>query len=100
MVFRWLESLWGPHNDDSFASPWNSQTERFNSRFWAPGTEAVDAFTCDRDENNWLAHCIKIASPSSGGTTQLFMVMVACIKSSMMCHSMQNIIGYSAVHEE
>ena len=23
-----------------FASPWNS---RYNSRFWAPGTEAVDA---------------------------------------------------------
>ena len=54
MVFQWLDGLWGPHSIDRFASPENSQTERFNSRFWAPGTEAVDAFTCAWDEeNNW-----------------------------------------------
>jgi len=54
LVFQWLDSLWGPHSVDRFASPWNSQTECFNSRFWALGTEAVDAFTCALvEENNW-----------------------------------------------
>jgi len=44
MVFAWLDSLWGPHTIDRFASPRNA---RFNFKFWTPGTEAVDAFTCN-----------------------------------------------------
>ena len=53
-VFQWLDSLWGPHTVDGFADPKNAQVERFNSRFWAPGTDAVDAFTCNwAEENNW-----------------------------------------------
>ena len=52
-IFVWLDSLWGPHSVDRFASPANAHTDRFNSRFWAPGSEAVDAFTCDwGDDNN------------------------------------------------
>ena len=32
----------------------STQTQRFNSRFWCPGSEAVDAFTCSwARENNW-----------------------------------------------
>ena len=54
VVFAWLDNLWGPHTIDRFANSWNTQLERFNSRFWAPGSEAVDAFTCTWvDENNW-----------------------------------------------
>ena len=52
VVFRWLDSLWGPHTIDRFANPSNAQVERFNSRFWIPGAEAVDAFTCDWGEDN------------------------------------------------
>ena len=53
-VFSWLDSLWGPHSVDHFANPSNAQLERFNSRYWAPGSEAVNAFTCSwTDENNW-----------------------------------------------
>ena len=34
---------------------YNRQTERFNSRFWNPESEAVDAFTCNwGSEINWL----------------------------------------------
>ena len=46
-VFQWLDSLWGPHTVDRFADPKNAQVEWFNSKFWAPGTDAVDAFTCN-----------------------------------------------------
>ena len=54
-VFRQLDTLWGPHSIDRFASYTNTQLPRFNSWFWNPGTEAVDAFTCDwLDEMNWL----------------------------------------------
>ena len=39
---------------DRFASSYNTQLVRFNSRFASPGTKAVDAFTVDwHGENNW-----------------------------------------------
>ena len=42
-VFAWVEELWGPHTVDRFASHYNMQLLRFNSRFACPGAEAVDA---------------------------------------------------------
>ena len=54
MLFQWLGEIWGPHTIDRFASPGNTQLDRFNSRFYTPGAEAVDAFTCSwTDDNNW-----------------------------------------------
>ena len=54
-VFAVLDSLWGPHTVDRFADSTNTQLQRFNSRYWSPGTEAVDAFTVNwAGENNWL----------------------------------------------
>ena len=53
-VYKWLELKWGPHTVDRFATCYNAQIERFNSRYACPGTEAVDAFTVDwSKENNW-----------------------------------------------
>lgn len=54
-VFRHLNALWGPHTVDRFASQYNTQLPRFNSLFWNPGTEAVDAMAQDwRRENNFV----------------------------------------------
>ena len=54
-IFKQLDNRWGPHTIDRFASHYNTQLPRFNSRFWNPGTEAVDAFTCDWSKDvNWL----------------------------------------------
>ena len=39
-----LDSAWDPHTVDRFASASNAQLVLFNSKFWCPGTEAVDAF--------------------------------------------------------
>ena len=53
-IFAELDGNWGPHAIDRFASFYNAQLPRFNSRFWNPGTEAVDAFTCNWQERiNW-----------------------------------------------
>ena len=53
-VFRELDRKWGPHSIDRFADMHNHQVQRFNSRYWNPGSEAVDAFTCDwSGEINW-----------------------------------------------
>ena len=53
-VFKELDSRWGPHTIDRFADVHNHQLARFNSRYWYPGTEAVDTFTCNwGGENNW-----------------------------------------------
>ena len=54
-VFNKLNSILGPYTIDRFASHLNSKCKRFNSRWWVPGTEAVDAFSqfWGQDEN-WL----------------------------------------------
>ena len=50
-----IDNIWGPHSVDRFACCCNSHVSRFNSHFWNPGTEAVDAFTCDSSgEVNWM----------------------------------------------
>ena len=54
-VFKILDSMFGPHTIDRFADSNNTQLARFNSRYWSPGSEAVDAFTINwAGENNWL----------------------------------------------
>ena len=53
-VFYSLQVRWGPCTIDRFASYYNTQLPRFNSRYYNPETEAVDAFTCDwSSEINW-----------------------------------------------
>ena len=46
-LFVKLDAKWGPHTVDRFANCFNTQIPRFNSRFWNPGSEAVDTFTCN-----------------------------------------------------
>ena len=54
-LFATINLQWGPHTIDRFANNLNTQLPRFNSRFWCPGTEAVDTFTCDwGQEVNWV----------------------------------------------
>ena len=43
--FEHLNRKWGPFSIDCFARPENSKTRRFNSKFYSPGTEALDAFS-------------------------------------------------------
>jgi len=53
--FEFIDSLWGPHSVDRFASSLNNKTKIFNSLFWNPSTSAVDCFTQNwAGENNWL----------------------------------------------
>ena len=54
IIFNELDARWGPHTVDRFADMHNYQLKRFNSRFWNPGSEAMDTFTCDwGGELNW-----------------------------------------------
>ena len=54
-IFQGLDELWGPHTVDRFACNYNAKLPRFNSRFFQPGSEAVDAFCQDwRFNNSWL----------------------------------------------
>lgn len=54
-VFELVDEFWGPHTVDRFASDCNNKCVRFNSRFWNPGSEAVDAFTVNwAGELNWF----------------------------------------------
>lgn len=53
--FDFVNELWGPFSCDRFASDLNRKVMRFNSLFWNPFAEAVDAFTQDWSrDNNWL----------------------------------------------
>lgn len=54
-IFEYLNQKWGPYTVDRFATHYNAKCLRFNSRYWVPGTEAVDSFTqCWRGERNWV----------------------------------------------
>ena len=48
-LFAFLDRAWGPHKVDCSADQYNKQLPRFHSRFWCPGSEAVDTFTV-----NWV----------------------------------------------
>ena len=52
-LFSYLDELWGPFSIDRFADENNRKVLRFNSIFYSPSTEAVDAFSQNwEDENN------------------------------------------------
>ena len=54
-IFFILDNIWGPHSIDRFASNQNTHLSRYNSRFWDPGTEGIDALAQDwRFENNFI----------------------------------------------
>ena len=53
--FSYLDSVWGKHTIDRFSSSYNNHCDRFNSRWWVPGTEGVDAFGQSwANEINWI----------------------------------------------
>ncbi len=61
--FQYFDELWGPHSVDRFASYYNKKIGRFNSRFWNPGSEAIDTFTVKwSNENNWVVPPISLIS--------------------------------------
>ena len=53
--FTWLDSKWGPHLVDLFASSDNNQCGRFYSLHWCRGTLGVNAFGYSwSGENCWI----------------------------------------------
>ena len=55
LLFRRLNSVWGPYTVDRFATSYNTKCRRFNSKIWFADSEAVDSFTVNwHAENNWL----------------------------------------------
>ena len=51
----------GPFDIDRFADHTNKKLHRFNSRYYCPGTELVNAFTADwSHDNNWLTPPVKL----------------------------------------
>jgi hypothetical protein len=41
-IFTCLDSLWGPHSVDTFATQGNTHLPRYNARWRDPSAEAVD----------------------------------------------------------
>ena len=55
VVFNSLDELWGPHTCDRFACSYNAKVKLFNSKFYQPGSSAVNAFAQDwSHHHNWL----------------------------------------------
>ena len=54
-LFRLIENMYGPHTIDRFATFNNAQITRYNSRFWDPFSEGVDALAQVNwsEENNY-----------------------------------------------
>ena len=61
IFFQFIDGLWGPHSVDRFADDLNAKLPKFNSKFWCPKTDQVDAFSCNwAGENNWLVPSIAL----------------------------------------
>ena len=53
--FKYIDSVWGPHTADVFASANNFKVKKFYSKYWTPGSYGVDAFAFNwKYDNNWL----------------------------------------------
>jgi hypothetical protein len=62
-IFLMCDKKWGPFTFDRFANDKNKKVEKFNSRFWVPGTCGVDAFAFDwSSENNWIVPPVLLIS--------------------------------------
>ena len=54
ILFRWLNRRFGPFTIDRFATNLNAQLPRFNSRYWEPNSEGINALAQDwHAENNF-----------------------------------------------
>ena len=59
--FSRISKLFGPFSVDRFANSRNTKLKRFNSKFYCPGTEAIDAFSQNwSGETNWLVPPVKL----------------------------------------
>ena len=53
--YKALNRKYGPYTLDRFADNLNTKTEKFNSKYFCPGTNGVDAFTEHWGaENTWI----------------------------------------------
>ena len=59
-IFQWVTTLWGPFTIDRFATWYNTKCNRFNSRFWNPGCEGINAFSL-----NWQGENNRVVPPPS-----------------------------------
>lgn len=54
-MFGYLDLIWGPHTVDRFSSHYNNKCNRFNSKWWVPGSEAIDCLVQRwTGEVNWV----------------------------------------------
>ena len=54
-VFLFLDSIWGPHEIDWFASDHNHKSPVFYSRYWNIKPMGIDAFTINwNGVNGWF----------------------------------------------
>ena len=62
-IFQFLDSRWGPHTVDCFATFYNFKVPRFFPRFWNPGSSGVDAFFQTwQGENCWVVPPVVLLS--------------------------------------
>ena len=53
--FAYISSHFGPFSVDRFADDRNKKVEKFNSRYYCPGSSHVNSYTADwSNDNNWL----------------------------------------------
>ena len=60
-TFYYIQRSFGMCNIDRFADDKNTKLKRFNSKYFCPNTEAVNAFTCNWEGDfNWLCPPINL----------------------------------------
>ena len=89
--FQKISEIWGKLTIDRFANNENTKTEKFNSKYWCPGTSNVNAFTVSwSGEENYLVPPIyliplviaHIQRSSSKGVLVFTVLVICCLSCS------------------
>jgi len=105
--FTKIDKMWGPHTVDRFANYKNTKLPRFNSRFWNPGTEAVDCFTTSwKHEVNWMVpppylviKCVEHLKCSEGKGTLLIPTWSSAPFWPLLFHTYRDAIKHELLVE-
>jgi hypothetical protein len=96
--FQYVESCFGPHSVDRFASAMSTQLLCFNTKYCSPLAEAIDAFSLDwgNYENNYVfpppalvGQAIRHAQRCRAVITLVFMEWYTCSQHVLLKHHCQ-----------
>ena len=85
-VFLMLDCKWGPHTVDRFACSYNAKFSRYNSIFYLPGAQVVDAFNLIKKKLLLIVKMIYVLQNSDFNVTYRVFIPLYSVLRSFVKH--------------